>query len=172
MNYPIVESRNRLENPEYVFLAEATDGKQKGLKDVLYDVGSHYPKPASRRATTGRHRTYLRLKIVSLGFSNNPTVLHRGVDCLARPYYRIAGVWYWTSKSLDVSFRCRLDYMDNKVQELEILNPAPDVHGNRKTALHKYSTSYNSDHFGGIDAWAKTPHTGYARIQYNENICY
>lgn len=161
-----------LEYPEYFFIANFQSSKKKGTKDNAYNAGTN-PKPASRKATTGNRRTTIRLKILPKGYNSYTQVFSRTVTCKARSYRRVLGVWFHSKSTLSVSFRFRLDYIgtDNDQKLVKIVLP-PLIQDKKATAVYKFETKFQNDHFGGLDAWAKTPETDYARIQINPEICY
>ncbi len=158
---------------DLIFLSDYVD-RDKKLKS------GNCGKSHTARATRKRNRTKLKLELGTLdhdtGYPDYIPFTLANERVLIRPYKKTFGVWYWCSRTL----MCEIKYT------LDVKNQYGSWEGFylRETGKHTsvidisvrsgmLSYGFHLDmpvNYRGIDAWAKSPSTGYARIQCNTHL--
>jgi hypothetical protein len=83
-------------------------------------------------------------------------------------------LWFWCKRTISASFKCAIDYKDqNSDWQRTQVNPniSPKYDFRIHHAGRHYTKTWDNIHYGGLDAWGKTPSTGYARVQIDPQIC-
>ncbi len=134
------------------------------------------------RATSGRDRTKIDMSIGLFHTYDNVlpegpipmTILNNYV--LIRPYKRTLGVWYWCSRTISWDLKIAVDKLiDNNWERGKFKNSGKKEDSKVEFTIEGGVISFGTHvdvnmHYGGLDCWAKTPSTGYAKIQCNTSI--
>ncbi len=117
------------------------------------------------RTTKSNNRLYVRFYIGPTGVLNNYRCGYR-----LRPYHRIAGIWYYCSRTISYNFSVNWKYKDSLAYNSPWVyggNSASDVNGTGSSCIDGFLLNvylpvgaYMNDlQFVSFNGWAKTPDT-------------
>ena len=155
--------------------------------DILIPINS-YRYLLERRNDDGSNRTRIRVEFDVTRIQEND-YNYRLTGPLwgeAKPYKRVLGVWYETSRTISCEFKIIIDEYNTTNQEWVRIpyyyNPNPQNTNTIYWIFQDYNVNYYSSiknqkppfsvffyrrHIGALDCRAKTPDTNYAEISYN-----
>ena len=153
----------------------------------IYIIGANERYLLEKRASKGSNRTRIRVGMdFTINFLPNtneqvwytyPTLWGE-----AKPYKRVLGIWYETSRTISCEFNVKYDYKDNNNVWVRSLNKFYLNNGTNTKVIYRILEEFpkelnllpiryfNNFHIAATKCWAKTPDTGRAEIYHNEEL--
>jgi hypothetical protein len=153
-----------LDNEDYIFVSNF-QGKKKGSKDLLYDLG----REIEVRKTVGSNQTRLGWYLYPM----NARRKNFWAMAEVRPYKKIV-FWFLCSRTITAQFRGVVDRkIDGDWGRHKTIDPVYDIKPSRAWILGTVTTSdFDEIHYSGFDSYGHTPSTGYVYQTTNSFLCY
>lgn len=151
-------------NPNYCFVNYSDEFANK---DLAHDCGTY----SEDRNTVGNDRTFIQVGINFIEKIDDNHYLY-AIYGQIRPYHQVLGIWYYCSRTLSGNFGFNLDYKQNNIWcRLPYSFAIPNQTSTNFAWSFQGTTNVQGDiHFGSINAWGRTPSTGYAEIYCNVGL--
>ncbi len=157
--------------------SELKDDEYKVPLSSIYKLNNVDRYLLERRNDNGSNRTRLR---IGIDFIDNG-LIYPVLWGEAKPYKRVLGVWYETSRTISCEYNIKYDYTDFYGTWYRSQNLFYNNTGTNTTGIYKILKTFDAGHIdpmvffskihiAATKCWAKTPDTGRAEIFHNEEL--